>query len=282
MGPVLPGCGIGQTRRVPDAEAFFSTDFSTDGDETFVPRAHARSPWAADMLHGRLLAALAARHLERDAAGPPMRVARLTVDMFRVVPLAPVVIRANVARDGRRVRAVDVVVECEGRAVLRASALLLASGETPPGVVWSRAAWDMPPPDDIAPQPNRSDQADAMGSPDLRIVGGFDGVRPHRGWVRDPWPLVDDEELSPLLRAVMAADVGSPLSSWGDAGLQYINADLTVSLVRPPTGEWIGIEVIDHLDDSGIGVGICRLYDRVGPIGHCQVTGVARAFDVAR
>jgi hypothetical protein len=81
---------------------------------------------------------------------------------------------------------------------------------------------------------------------------------------------------------VLAADVGSPLSSWSDAGLQYINADLSISLVRRPEGEWIGIEVIDHLDHDGIALGICRLYDAGGPIGHCQVTGVARAFESGR
>jgi hypothetical protein len=273
--------GIGQTRSVQPDEAFFSTD----GDDVFVPRPHARSPWSPDMLHGRLLAGLAARHIERDhagTAGAQMRVARLTVDMFRAVPLAPVVVHATLARDGRRVRAVDVVVEREGRTALRASALLLAAGEPPPGVVWGRPAWNMPSPADIPPQPRRATQTEPVGNPDLRVVGGFDGPGPHRAWVRDPWPLVDGEELSPLIRAVMAADVGSPLSSWSDAGLQYINADLTVSLVRLPDGEWIGVEVIDHLDANGIGVGVCRLYDQVGPIGHCQVTGVAQAFEIGR
>jgi hypothetical protein len=263
---------------VPDAEAFFSAD----GDATFVPRPHARSPWAADMLHGRLLAALTARQLERHHLGPTMRLARLTVDMFRVVPLAPVVIRANVVRDGRRVKAVDVMVECEGRPALRASALLLAGSTTPPGEVWSRSPWDIPPPLEIAPQSERRAeraQSDAMGSPELRILGGFDGPRPYRAWVREPWPLVDGEALSPVVRAVMAADVASPLSSWSDVGLQYINADLTVSVVRPPDGEWIGLEVIDHIDDGGIALGFCRLYDELGPIGQCQVTGVVRAFE---
>ena len=266
---------IGQTPRMHDAEAFFAID----GDDTFVPRRHARSPWAADMLHGRLLAALAARHLERDHERGSLRVARLTVDMFRVVPLAPVVVTAKVGRDGRRIRVVDLTVECEGQAVLRVSALLLAGGAPPPGTVWGRSAWSMPEPVEIAARPPRAPEGDPAGSPDLRVVGGFDAPGPRRAWIREPWPLVDGEKLSPLVRAVLAADVGSPLSSWSDAGLQYINADLSISLVRRPKGEWIGLEVIDHLDHDGIALGICRLYDAGGPIGHCQMTGVARPFE---
>jgi hypothetical protein len=265
---------IGQTQWVNHAEAFFAAD----GVATFVPRSHARSPWAADMLHGRLLAGLAARQLEADHLEPTMRVARLTVDMFRVVPLAPVAIWANVVRDGRRVKAVELMVECGGRPVVRVNALLLAGSATPPGMVWGRPAWDIPPPQDIAPPVERTAATNSLGSPDLRIPGGFDGQPPLRAWVREPWPLVDGEEPSPAVRAVMAADVSSPLSSWSDAGLQYINADLTVSLARLPAGEWIGIEVIDHIDDAGISLGTCRLYDLAGPIGHAQVTGVARPF----
>jgi hypothetical protein len=35
-----------------------------------VPAPHARSPWSADMLHGRLLGGLAARALEAEHGDP--------------------------------------------------------------------------------------------------------------------------------------------------------------------------------------------------------------------
>ena len=99
-----------------------------------------------------------------------------------------------------------------------------------------------------------------------------------RSWLREPWALVDGEPLTPYVRAVIAADVSNPLSNWGDEGLQYINADLTVHLARAPVGEWIGLEVTDHLDHGGISVGQTRLHDATGPFGNVAVTGVAQAF----
>ena len=258
-------------------EAFFVP--TGDG---FVPRPHARSPWAADMLHGRLLAGLAVREVERAHLDGGFGLARLTTDLFSVVPMAPVTLRATRIRDGRRVRAVDVLVACEGRDVARASALLLVAPGAPPGTVWGRGAWAAPAPSALATGP-RSEEADAMGSPDLRFVGkALDGPGPHRAWLREPWPLVDGEAISPYVRAVIAADVSNPLSNWGDAGLQYINADLTVSLVRAPVGEWIGLEVTDHLGDAGVSVGSCRLHDPTGPIGQVLVTGVSRPFGTGR
>jgi hypothetical protein len=234
------------------------------------------------MLHGRLLAGLAAREIERGHLDGGFGLARLTTDLFSVVPMEPVALRATRVRDGRRVRAVDVVVTCAGRDVARASALLLVAPGPPPGAVWGRGPWEAPPPSAATAGP-RSEEAEAMGAPDLRFVGRpLDGPGPHRAWLREPWPLVDGEPLTPYVRAVIAADVANPLSNWGEEGLQYINADLTVSLVRPPAGEWIGLEVTDQLADAGVSVGACRLHDAAGPIGQVLVTGVSRPFGPPR
>ena len=46
-------------------DAFFTS--SADG---FVPTEHARGPWAPSMLHGRLLAGLAARAIEAEVPDP--------------------------------------------------------------------------------------------------------------------------------------------------------------------------------------------------------------------
>jgi hypothetical protein len=235
------------------------------------------------MLHGRLLAGLAVRELERDHVDGGFAVVRLTIDLFSVVPMAPVSLRWTRTRDGRRVRAVEVVVTCEGRDVARAAALLLVPPGAPRGVVWGQPPWDVPSPDRL-PASVRSAEAEAMGAPELRFIGPAlgDGPGPHRAWLREPYPLVDGEELSPSVRAVIAADVTNPISNWGDEGLQYINSDITVLLVRSPVGEWIGLEVTDHLDASGISAGVCRLYDTTGPIGHAVVTGVSRPFGGGR
>ena len=118
-----------------------------------------------------------------------------------------------------------------------------------------------------------------MGAPDMRFIGhALDGPGPYEAWLREPWPLVDGEQLTPGVRAMLAADVTNPLSNWGDEGLQYINADLSVYFSRPPVGEWIGLEVTDHLDSGGLAVGQSRLHDRAGPFALVVMSGVAQAF----
>jgi acyl-CoA thioesterase len=234
------------------------------------------------MLHGRLVAGLTAREVELDHLDGGFVVARLTVDLFRAVPLRPVALRAARVREGRRVRAVEVFVTCDEVTVARAAALLLAPSEEPPGRVWARPRWRAPDPSAF-PAPVRTAEADAMGAPDMRFIGEQLGGRgPYEAWLREPWPLVDGEELTPVTRAVMAADVTNPLGNWGDEGLQYINADLTVNFSRPPVGEWIGLEVTDHLEAGGVAVGQSRLHDRAGPFALVVVSAVAQRFGTRR
>jgi len=260
------------------AEDFWAPFFARVDDHTFAPRSHARSPWSADMLHGRLLAGLAARAVEADHPGSEFGVVRLTVDMFRAAPMAEVTVLSTVVRAGGRVRANEVSLTCDGREVARASALLVRRAAEPPGEVWSAPAWSVRAPDEL-PSPDHSPEAVAMGVPELRFAGpGLDGAVQRRAWLRDTRELVDGESLSPFVRAVIAADVANPVSNWGTRGLQFINADLTVYLARYPDGEWVGLEVTDHLSGAGAGLGQCALYDETGRIGHCELAGVVAEF----
>ena len=79
------------------AEGFFRAE----GD-TLVPAPFATSPWG-QVLHGRLIGGLTARAAEQARAEvPELACARLTVDLFRSVPLAPVRVTASPVRSGRR------------------------------------------------------------------------------------------------------------------------------------------------------------------------------------
>ena len=102
-------------------------------DDGLAPVPEASSPWSPDMLHGRLLAGLAARAVEQHPdVDPDLRLARLTVDMYRFPPMTPHQVTARVVRQGRRVGALDVSITAtteKGRSeVARASALLLRPG----------------------------------------------------------------------------------------------------------------------------------------------------------
>jgi hypothetical protein len=250
-------------------DAYFVTT-----DDGLQPAPQARSPWAADMLHGRLLAGLAAREVERGGHDPALRIVRLTVDMFRTPPMTPLRVASTVVRDGRRVRVVNVSIAAGDVEVARGVALLLRAGAHPDGAVWRAPEWDVAHPETLPPP-----EGD-VGEWDIRMVshGGFWSAARKQVWTRDRWQLVAGEDLSPVVRAALASDLPNPLANSSAEGLRFINADLTLFLARPPQSEWIGLEVASHVGSDGIALGACTLYDTAGSIGAstvCALTNTA-------
>jgi hypothetical protein len=254
-------------------EPFFSLG---DGD-ALVPRPHARSPWSPDMMHGRLLAGLAARHVEGQHLDEGMRPARLTIDLFRSPPMAPVEETSRVLRAGRRIKVVEVTQSISGSEVARAVVVLMRTGPHPDGPVWAPPPWDAPAPDEVpAPPDSPMRQLTSMEVRAIDDMGfGADGQR--RVWLRDSVDLVDGETLSPFQRLAIASDFASPLANSSSEGLRFINGDITVLVGRLPVGDWIGIEVGAHIGHEGIAVARCDLHDENGRIAFVDVSAVTNA-----
>ncbi|MEO1056827.1 MAG: acyl-CoA thioesterase domain-containing protein [Actinomycetota bacterium] len=244
-----------------------------------APLAHARAPWGDDMLHGRLLGAIAARALEGAFGEPGRRAARLTVDLFRPAPMAPVVASVRTLRQGRRITVGEANLECDGHEVVRATAVFLAESENPPGNIWRPERESWPDPDDVDAPPDG-------GSPGQTawwfrpVSGGFgvddDGGQRGRVWSNETAELVEGEPLTPFVRAALSGDIACPLANNSDQGLHYINADYTMMIARYPVGEWVGIEVDQQLHSDGISMGSSTLVDQLGPFATSGGVSLAR------
>ena len=240
----------------------------------FVPTKKAGSPWGDDVQHGGPPAGLLARAIEQLAAAPDMHVSRLTIDLFRPVPMAPVAVTARTVRAGRRIHVVEATLQAGGVDVCRASGLLLRT--TADG--GSRAGGGVAPPprpDGIEthvtgaeprpPVPRREGFHTAV---EFRRLPRTQETGPVVAWIRMPMPLVDGEEMTPLVRIAAIADFVNAIGSGSSpAGMGFINVDSTIYLHRPPTGEWIGMQVERSLEPDGVGVAAALLFDDHGLVG---------------
>ena len=73
----------------------------------------------------------------------------------------------------------------------------------------------------------------------------------------------------------MAGDVASSLTHYGTTGLQYINADYTLTLSRLPEGSDIGLAALTYTGHDGIATGTAALFDTRGQIGTATATTLA-------
>lgn len=235
----------------------------------FVPTDYARGPWSPDSLHGGPPAALLARAFERHEVDEPMLLARLTVEIVRPVPVAPLTITVRTARPGKRVQLLEAVLADDERELCRATA-------------WRIRETDLELPEGI-------EQVDAPSFPattatfdrtwpwtafhqegvEMRFAqGSFDAPGPCTAWMRLQVPLVDGEEPSGIQRLAATADFGNGVShALPMDRYLFINPDLTVYAYRRPVGEWICIESRTHHGPRGIGLAESALYDTDGHVG---------------
>src|SRR6202162_4916143 len=77
--------------------------YRVDGDRV-VTSPNAPGPWDPGMQHGSAPAALVVWAAEAIPTAVPMRIARVTIDLMRPVPVAPLTLETEVLREGRKIQ----------------------------------------------------------------------------------------------------------------------------------------------------------------------------------
>jgi hypothetical protein len=242
--------------------------FRVDGTRVAVGP-DAAGPWDPSMQHGSAPAALVVWAAERIATAAPMRIARVTVDLMRPVPLRDLSIETEMLREGRKIQLCAVRLRADDIVVVVATVLKVRQA-------------DVPLPDDVVelpvellgPEVSRPEPADFSTSPfvncmSLRAARGRFGTRgPGAIWYRVDRPLVDGHAVSQAMRAIVAADFCNGTGAALDFNdYTFLNADLTVNMAREPVGDWVLLEGTSWIGSDGAGLAMARLGDLQGYFG---------------
>lgn len=256
----------------PELGAAFYRDL---GEGCFASGPATAGPWSPKTQHAGPPSALLGRAFERHEPREGFRVARVTLELPRPVPVGDLRVEVRTLRSGGRTELLEGEITCEGREVMLARAWRMAAGpaDTP-------ALRPVPgPPPVPGPQP-RQTMADAyldgyIAAMEWRFEQGqgFDSRGPGTVWARQRVALVEGEEDTPLTRALTLAD-----SSWAVAfeldhrkGL-VINTDVTLALHRDPVGEWLCLRSATAASPAGSGLALGQLDDTAGDCGRVLQT----------
>lgn len=240
---------------VHDGDGFHATDL-------------ALGPWAPDMLHGGVPAALLV-HAFCEAAPAGLRLARVTYEFVRPVPQGPLTTDVSVVRPGRRVTLLDAALrDGDGTEVTRARALLMAPSQV-------GDAGSGPPP---FPGPSEGEPSDwalrttrmfASEGMEIRFIEGhFREPGPATAWFRLRYPLIAGVETAPLELLAAAGDFGNGIASvlsWDEH--MFINPDLTLYIEREPAGEWVALQSETRVAAGSVAVCESALWDEQGRVG---------------
>jgi len=253
--------------------------YERDGD-VYAPSEWAGSPWSAEMQHGGPVNALFARSVEQAGQESGLQVARLTVDLFRPVPVRPLRLGHRAIRQGRRLAALDLELRDpdSDEVLTRASAVLLKpTAELSPS--WgqgdsSPSRHDDLPKVEFMPRAYRNTTPPGFHwSLELRAAAEGDELT----WIHTPLDLVRGEPTTPLQRMAAVADLTFGLSgrmlfarrraSPEVARVAFINTDTTIYLERPPVGDWFAFRPGLLTDRDGVGLADVELLDEHGRLG---------------
>jgi Thioesterase-like superfamily len=229
-------------------------------------------PWDPGLQHAGPPAALLLREAERAGGIDGGQTVRLAYDIFAPVPVGPVQVRASVVRPGRRIELVEAVLSAgDERPLMRLSAWRMRTRAD--GAAEAEPA---PHPAPAPPEDSRPEDA-AFFTEDVAYhralewrfaAGSFNAPGPAACWTRPRCELVAGEPMTPLQHLLVMTDAASGVSAeldWTTA--TFANVDLTLSLHRPPRGEWVGMDAATVLGGTGAGQCFAVLFDGEGAIG---------------
>jgi hypothetical protein len=227
----------------------------------------AGGPWDPKMQHGSPPSALIVAVADSVPTAVPMRIARMTVDLMRPVPVAPLEIRTEVLREGRKIQLCCIDLIADGKLCVRGNVLKIR-----------REALEAP--DTVervtvpAPEAGHMAKGKIMENPFMAclsisvVQGGFNRPGPAAVWFRVDKPIIAGRANSPAMRAVVAADFCNGSSSVLDFRTwTFINGDLSVNLARDPVGDWVLLDAETWLGPDGSGIACAKLGDSQGYFG---------------
>jgi len=254
--------------------------FFLPGDNnTFLPTDHTRGPWHQNHCHAGPPTGLLARAVE--LLFPDQRLTRLTVNLTRPIPHAPMSVEAQAVRQGRIVSTASAELrDPEQRICATATALLMS-----------------PQPENLLPTHAETigQHSEATEGPfpiqqTLHELPAFNGsgveTKYPPGENADPgvttaWlktvPLIDGETPSPFQKICPLADCGNAFGRNAEPdAVNFMNPDLTILLHRDPVGDWFGTRSAGYWESNGIGMADAQLFDGQGAVGRALQTLLLR------
>ncbi len=242
----------------------------------------AAAEWYPDGQHGGVVSALLNHAVETSPSLTRMEVARITCELFRVVPVTTLEVVTELVREGKRIQSTEARLYSGDLELARALVQRLRTtdlalpAETSERISTPPLPETLPDVDFRSLMPFGGEGPVSFGRHAVQIrqaKGTFAEPGPATVWLRFPVQLIEGIEMSPTERAIIASDFSNGLSRLAQPWeVVFMNSDISVHLARPPEGEWVGLDGESIWNRDGRGVATSHLFDTRGPIGRATQT----------
>lgn len=244
-----------------------------------------RGPWDPRHQHAGPPIAMVCRAIEAVAAEQGLtHIGRLTGNLLRPLPIGRLEIEVNTDYAGRNAAHYSARVWGDGKELARFTALAQRENALAlPGALEGHPLPQAPktPADSaVTRMPFGQHTAGYADLVENRAARGRIFQGPSAIWFRLRSPLVEGEIPSGYQRVAVAADSGNGISAILDIGrYSFVNADITINLLRRPVGEWVCIDARTLLAPNGCGLSESQIFDEAGLVGRATQSLAVRSRD---
>lgn len=242
-----------------------------------------RGPWDPGQQHAGPPIAMVCRAIEAVAREHGLtHIGRLTANLLRPLPIGKLEIEVVTEYAGRNAAHYAARIWGHGKELARFTALAQRESDLPlpegldghPLPLAPCAPADSP----VQRMPFGQGLPGYADLVETRAAGGRMFQGRSAVWFRLAAPLVEGENPSGYQRVAVAADSGNGVSAVLDiTRYSFVNADLSIHLLRRPVGEWICLDARTLLAPNGCGLAESQLFDEAGLIGRATQSLAVRA-----
>lgn len=242
--------------------------FERLGEGVFRPTGLVQGAWNTSEQHIAPVLGLIAHVLEADhrsRQGEAMQLGRVSFDILGVLPMEEVRVETRVLRPGRTIELAEATLSHAGRAAVVARAWWMQRADT--SALAGSPLPEMAPLSECEPWSMSDVWAGAfLTTLDARRRLIEQGRA--QAWVHAPAALVAGEPSSATTRMLGLIDVANGIATRArPEDVAFPNLDVTAHLLRPPVGDWIGLDTTVSFAATGLGMTHSVLHDERGPVG---------------
>lgn len=246
------------------------------GNGRYESTVHAQGAWNPHEQHMAPVSGLLTHSLERFQPRDGTRTARISFDIFGMIPDGEFEIVTTMLRPGRTIELVQAELVSGGRTAVRATAWRMQQSDT--STIAAIEDESMPGPDECVEHVGMTEWLGGyIQSIEIRAVPGHRSGQ-GRAWLRSKHPLVEGEPFTAVAALAGLIDTSNGIATRvKPENYLFPNLDLQVHLYREPAGEWLGLQNSVSFGTDGIGLTSTVLHDVSGPFGRAEQILTLRA-----
>lgn len=235
----------------------------------YQPLQAAQGAWNEHEQHMAAATGIICAELERFQPRSDVRIGKINLDIWGLIPLQAFTITTKIIRAGRTIELLEATMAANGRACIVARAWRMQISDTSA----------------IAGIKDR-DIVSFDGLPDwdgMNVWGGgfirslqFKTNSERRSgagmvWLSNDLDMVEGQTMPDWVRLMGMVDTANGIVTRAQPNeWAFPNLDLNIDLLRLPQGKWLGLDTVQQYGSDGIGLTSSVLHDELGVFGRSE------------